>query len=61
MRELVRICAMASRAALFDRVRAAHGLDEIGRMVVGNVLQSVGNARDDILFADHGHGFYSAT
>ena len=57
-RELVRICAIASRAAglCSTLVRAAHGADEIGRVVVGNVLQGVGDARNDIIFADHGHG-----
>ena len=61
MRELVRICAMASRAGgtLLDLIGAAHGADEIGRVVVGNVLQGVGDARDDIIFANHGHGFES--
>jgi hypothetical protein len=48
---------IARRGTLFERIGAPHGLDEIGRVIVGNVLQSVGNTRDDIGFADHGHVF----
>jgi hypothetical protein len=43
---------IAGRCALLELVRTAHGRDEVGRVVVGNVLQSVGDARDEIIFSD---------
>ena len=46
---------IARRRTLLHRVGAAHRLNEIRGVVVGNVLQGVGNARNDIFFANHGH------
>ena len=47
---------IARRRALLDVVGTAHGADEIGRVIVGDVLQGVRNARNHIGFANHGHG-----
>jgi hypothetical protein len=50
---------VARRRALLDGVGAAHRTDEIRHVIVGNVLQGVGHARNDVIFADHRHGFTS--
>jgi hypothetical protein len=42
--------------ALFHVVRTPHGANEIRRVIVGNVLQGIGNAGNYIGFANHGHG-----
>ncbi len=48
---------IARRGTLFDLVRAAHGADEIRRVVIGNVLQGVRNAGNEIGFANDRHSF----
>ena len=54
MRELVRICAIASLRGrrLLELVGAAEVGDVVGRVVVGDVLQRVGDALDEVGFAD---------
>ena len=49
---------MASRAAGLCSISYARPIARMksGRVVVGNVLQGVGDARDEIIFANHGHG-----
>src|SRR5580698_9141984 len=47
---------IARGGTLFPVVRTAHGLNEIGGVVVGNVLQGVGDAGNHIGLANHGHG-----
>src|SRR3984885_5247542 len=46
---------IAGRGTLFHLVRATHGANEIRRVVVGDVLQGVGDAGNDIGFADQAH------
>jgi hypothetical protein len=55
---LTRICAIASFAAGDSSalIGAVQRLNEVEWMVVGDVLQRVGDAVDQILLADEGHG-----
>jgi hypothetical protein len=57
MRELMRICAIASFAAglTLHLPGAVHGLHIVQRVVVGDELQRVGHAVYEIILADHGH------
>jgi hypothetical protein len=48
---------IASGGGLFAPIRFAKGLDVIERVVVGDELERVGYAVDDVLLSDHGHGF----
>ena len=41
---------------LFEFVRPTESLDVVHRVVVGNVLQRIGDAVDDILLLDRAHG-----
>ena len=54
MRELIRIWAMASRAAgdLLVLVGGGEVPDVVGRVVVGDVLQRVGDRLDEVVLAD---------
>ena len=47
---------VAGRRALLHVVGTPHGANEIRRVIVGNVLQGIGNAGDHIGFANHAHG-----
>src|SRR5690606_7952431 len=47
---------VAGGRRLFAQVGLVHGLDEIGGVVVGDVLQGVGDALNHIILLDHGHG-----
>ena len=46
---------IAGGGTLLDRMGTAHGLDEIRAVVVGDVLQGIGNARNHIRFANDRH------
>ncbi|MCY1466443.1 hypothetical protein D9M71_847510 [compost metagenome] len=45
---------------LFAQVGLVHGLDEIHGVVVGNELQCVGNALNQVVLLDHGHAARSS-
>ncbi|MNO73166.1 hypothetical protein D3C76_641260 [compost metagenome] len=45
---------------LFAQVSLVHGLDEIHGVVVGNELQGVGNALNQVVLLDHGHAARSS-
>ena len=57
MRELMRICAIASFAAgdCFALVGVGRALDVVRRVVVGDVLQRVGDALNEVCLFDDGH------
>jgi hypothetical protein len=46
---------IASRGTPLGLIGAAHRADEVGRVVIGDVLQGVGDARHEIIFANQGH------
>src|SRR5918995_320888 len=46
--------------ARFALVGAGHGLDEIRRVVIRNVLKRVGDALDHVVLADRSHGEFEA-
>jgi hypothetical protein len=61
MRELMRIWAMASLAAgaLLALVGGGQRLDVVGRVVVADVLEGVGDALDEVFLADGlAHGLF---
>src|SRR5690606_17951291 len=43
------------RRRLFTQVGFVHGLDEVDGVVVGDELQGVGDALDQVVLLDHGH------
>ena len=47
---------VASGGRLLVPIRFAKGLDVIERMVVRDELECVGDAVDDVLLSNHGHG-----
>ena len=48
---------IARRRALLHVIRPAHRKDEVRRVVVGDVLQRVGDASNQVLFTNDAHGF----
>ncbi len=51
---------VAGSRRLFAQVRLVHGLDEVDGVVIGNELQSVGNALYQVVLLDQGHGARSS-
>ncbi|RMN01822.1 hypothetical protein ALQ67_103941 [Pseudomonas savastanoi pv. glycinea] len=51
---------VASGRRLFTQIRLVHGLDEIHGVVVGNELQCVCNALNQVVLLDHGHAARSS-
>ena len=51
---------VARRWAFLQFIRPAHRLDEIRCVIVGDVLQGIGDAADHVVFAYHGHGVFLA-
>nr|GFD43120.1 hypothetical protein [Tanacetum cinerariifolium] len=44
----------------FAQVGLMHGLNEIDGVVIGDELQGVGNALNQVILLDHGHGAFSS-
>ncbi|CRQ72479.1 hypothetical protein PAERUG_E16_London_17_VIM_2_04_14_02080 [Pseudomonas aeruginosa] len=52
---------VAGSRRFFAQVGLMHGLDEIDRVVVGDELQGIGDALDQVVLLDHGHGARSSS
>ena len=48
---------IARRRVFLALVGLVHGANEIERMVIGNVLQGVGDAVDQVVLFNDGHGY----
>ena len=48
------------RTGLLPFVGLGQGADEVGRVVVGDVLEGVGDALDQVVLLDRGHGQHPA-